>query len=250
MQEIGNNPYISINKIKMDSVEVNNYITYNERIHSMPVYRTKYFSIEEAKEKGVEILRAFGLRVDDKRVINNGETLLMYSSDNEKNNIWIDYLGGSYLLTLSIFLNMDSDRIIGASEEEVRNAIPFEIPENSLFGELGNGIYQYKIKTYDNGDIKQIGAMRCILFNEGMGQIDDRVKELEYYKEFETYDIDEAIEQIYAGKWSYYKEISEISILSYKVDYCVDTKGFYQPNYVFLCKIDGEESEIWIPAIK
>ena len=30
--------------------------------------------------------------------------------------------------------------------------------------------------------------------------------------------------------------------------YCIDSKGYYQPDYQFECVINGEESEIMIPA--
>ena len=49
---------------------------------------------------------------------------------------------------------------------------------------------------------------------------------------------------------AYYKDISEMTIESYRIDYSLDSKGFYQPDYVFSCILDGVQEEIHIPAIK
>ena len=46
------------------------------------------------------------------------------------------------------------------------------------------------------------------------------------------------------------KNLDKIEIIDFKLSYSLDTKGFYQPIYNFDVKLDGEKSQIHIPAIK
>ena len=48
----------------------------------------------------------------------------------------------------------------------------------------------------------------------------------------------------------YMTSLHKIEIIDFKLSYSLDTKGFYQPIYNFDVKLDGEKSQIHIPAIK
>ena len=255
VKELGNNSFVAVKKYNMDRVAVNNNIIPGECVHSMPIYKAKVLSVKEAEAKGREVMNSFGLNVDESRTIVYDETLIMYSAGDGGNSIWIDYLGGKYTLTFpGVFFTEDgkeSRPLIGASEEEVRNAVPFMIPADAFFTEQENGMYEFTVGLHESGEDIQSGTLRCNLYHDvGVGRIENRILDLNRYKDFETYDINEALEQIYAGRWSYYKDISEMTIESYRIDYSLDSKGFYQPDYVFSCILDGVQEEIHIPAIK
>ena len=77
------------------------------------------------------------------------------------------------------------------------------------------------------------------------------------YKPYKEYDIltsKEAYNKILNGELKIYdefaKNLDKIEIIDFKLSYSLDTKGFYQPIYNFDVKLDGEKSQIHIPAIK
>ncbi len=60
----------------------------------------------------------------------------------------------------------------------------------------------------------------------------------------------EAYRELLKGKFQYSKNrIEAIEINEVKIQYYLDSKGYYQPVYLFNCTVDGVESNIIIPAI-
>ena len=48
----------------------------------------------------------------------------------------------------------------------------------------------------------------------------------------------------------YSNEELDVKVKNVGVDYFTDTKGYYQPVYVFNVDMNGEETQIDIPALK
>lgn len=52
------------------------------------------------------------------------------------------------------------------------------------------------------------------------------------------------------GGYFAYRNPSQVTVVSCELQYRVDTKGFYQPVYVFSLTADGEEfGEFLVPAL-
>ena len=61
----------------------------------------------------------------------------------------------------------------------------------------------------------------------------------------------DAYDMIKEGKFNYYSnEELDVKVKNVGVDYFTDTKGYYQPVYVFNVDMNGEETQIDIPALK
>ena len=79
------------------------------------------------------------------------------------------------------------------------------------------------------------------------------LKKCKFYKFFQGISEREAYEQICSGKFFYpYGREEELSVLvkDCKTVYERDSKGYYQPVYLFSCEINGEESEIKNPILQ
>ena len=128
----------------------------------------------------------------------------------------------------------------------------FEIPKEAVFKELKSGNYQFEIAMSETAEGIINGAFGCSYYGEkGIGDISNALITCTPYKAYPAISEKEAYDKIANGEFQYYGNGRlEIQIESCSLVYCLDSKGYYQPNYQFGCQINGEESEIIIPAIK
>lgn len=96
------------------------------------------------------------------------------------------------------------------------------------------------------------GAIECQYYGKyGIGQLTNQVLSASFYKEFDAISEQEAYQKLVDGEFQYLgHENLTIQIESCSIVYCIDSKGYYQPNYRFQCIINGKEDEIIIPALK
>ena len=173
---------------------------------------------------------------------------------------WIDYQGGTLGFTNFGVLYPDdhvtSEPITGADEIEIRyalSAMGFEVPKEAAFSELAAGVYQFDaaMTDTDNGIVN--GFLKCKYFGEknGIGEISNQLITCTPYKTYAAISEQEAYEKIVNGEFAFKGNGDiEIQVMSCSLTYTLDSKGYYQPNYEFKCTINGEASEIIIPAIK
>ena len=63
--------------------------------------------------------------------------------------------------------------------------------------------------------------------------------------------VKKAYDEFLDGKFKIYnRNIQHIEIEQVEMDYELDSKGYYQPVYVFSSVIDGESAKLLIPAVK
>ncbi len=76
--------------------------------------------------------------------------------------------------------------------------------------------------------------------------------ECEPYKEFALISEQEAYEKICAGKFvcGEVNLDSVIEVGTVSMEYLTDSKGYYQPVWVFEAVVDGNDAEICIKALK
>lgn len=72
------------------------------------------------------------------------------------------------------------------------------------------------------------------------------------YGEYNIISQKEAYDRLKSGKFNSYElyNINSIIVRSVKLQYKMDSKGFYQPVYQFECTIDGQGRPIFIPALE
>ena len=216
-------------------------------------------TVDSAREKVEQIFEALNTAADMSRTDVYDETIVMYSTGG-RHSLWIDYQGGTLRFTNFGVLYPDNhvtpEPVTGADEIEIRNALyamGFDMPKEAAFRELADGIYQFDVamKDTENGIVN--GFLKCKYFGEknGIGEISDSLITCTPYKKYEAISEQEAYERIVRGEFAYEGDAYlEIQVASCSLTYALDSKGYYQPNYEFKCTINGEESEIIIPAIK
>ena len=259
-QELGNNPYRYIEAYNSNMISVTGMNKFSPEAKELNVYETKILTVEDAKKKGEAIFETLGTKIDETLVKIYDETIVLFSlrSDLGVYNLWIDYKGGTFDLTCFdvIFPSDDtiSEPVTGAAEETIRSALKemgFEIPKEALFKELEAGRYQFEIAMLETEDSIVNGTLVCSYYGEnGIGEISNSLITCTPYKAYQAISEQEAYDKIVNGEFVYMgnKQL-EIQVESCSLVYCIDSKGYYQPNYQFECAINGEESEIMIPAL-
>jgi glycopeptide antibiotics resistance protein len=217
-QELGNNPYHYIEAYDNLGIYVNTECEFRTEAENLNVYETVTLTVEEAKAKG------------------EPSSLTCFD---------VLYPQG----------NLTAEKVSGADEGTIRKAlgaIGFEIPEEAVFRELESGDYQFEISMLETDEGVLNGTFACSYYGElGIGRGTNNLIACTPYKEYPVISEQEAYEKILQGefKWSGSGQM-EIQVESCSVEYCLDSKGFYQPNYQFACVINGEEGVIVIPAIQ
>lgn len=175
----------------------------------------------------------------------------------------VSYLDGSYRYSVgnpSLEMNVWDLEDAEVDEETLRAMLaPYNIflPDTTEFHYDGNGRHIFTVDMVPTRDGVIDGTLQCRC-KEGMvlTEIENNLLSLKYYKEEAIITQTEGYERLCSGKFGegaffeYYKP-DQVIVRSCKLDYRVDTKGFYQPVYVFEISLNDEDfEEIVVPAMK
>lgn len=140
--------------------------------------------------------------------------------------------------------------------EELLSDYDITIPESATFTYEGDGWHRFDVPMERDGEKTLGGTLRGRYSSEGfIYVIHNNLVSYEYCAEEQIISEAEAFEQMEKG--NFYGEVFEmlepkkVTVLSCELEYQVDTKGFYQPVYMFKVSYDGVEDEmkIMIPAL-
>ena len=144
-----------------------------------------------------------------------------------------------------------------ADEETIRNVLKqygLDVPEGCTFANEDDGYYKFTADQIKQGNAMYDGTIEGRYYDNGkLGGIWNRMTVSSYYKDFSVISEQEAYEQITEGKfymWLENADSYEIEVGKEMLSYEKDSKGFYQPMYLFSATVNGTKSEIAIPAIK
>lgn len=96
--------------------------------------------------------------------------------------------------------------------------------------------------------------LTCKITSEGVvsGYRNNLIR-YEEYKEYEIISEQQAFQQLKEGKVNFrylIDDVENIFVKNIRLGYSLDTKGYYQPVYIFQTRLNDEEAEIAIPALK
>jgi len=259
-KELGNIPNTYI--LKQKNIEVTGKIEFLKETEKAIVYKTVVITPEKTMEIAEDIFGKLGCKIDETRTDIYENTALYYSlGDGQANNqysIWVEYDGGLFRLT-NYDKSFGSDVCTkeNATEKEVRNAleqIGVKMPEGVIFEKEQDGEYTFRANKVQEGNKMYDGYISCTYFEDGtLGNINCRLLTLDEYDTVEIISEAKAYEQIVEGKFSYYRasdDVLKIVITNVTLGYELDTKGFYQPVYIFDGTVNEFETQIIIPAIE
>lgn len=257
MQPYGNLACAPSYRINMRKIDVSGKTEWGEEQSTVKVYETTVAKEEEMLDLAQEIFAKFGTDVDEEQTDAYDEMALYYSADSNY-SVWIEYKGLAYDWTDYSIFDEDMDRVFHASEQEVRDLLEkldISVPKEAVFEETVEGQYRFLVsKLQESEDEMLDGVLSLYLYGKDtIGQLNNRIVRYTVCGEEEIISEEEAYQKLLDGKfrYSYQQETPKtLEVKSVSLVYQLDTKGFYQPVYEFDCRIDGEETSIWIPALK
>ena len=104
--------------------------------------------------------------------------------------------------------------------------------------------YLFVFDKYENGNVMLDGTIVAeYCDNEVFANIRSSVVTCKAYKEFEIISEREAYELFCAGKFDHRVDVPlNVVIKDCEIEYMVDSKGYYQPVYMFSCEINGNNT--------
>ncbi|MDE6385440.1 MAG: VanZ family protein [Eubacterium sp.] len=246
-QELGN---LSSNYIYRETdITVSTESDFSEEEISETVYSARVYSHDEAKQLAQELLDKCSIAMDEDRTIYYENTAYFYGINGPI--ITIVYNGGAFDYHAFSGDELKADAGRGEIEKSLK-ALGIDVPEEAKFSNEEEGSYKFSVnKLLVDGCLYDGTIELTYTVNSSIETMYNNMIKYQPYKEFELISEREAYDKLLNGEFvCYYQGEKDIKVLDAELDYQLDTKGYYQPVYRFGAIINGDETEIIIPALK
>lgn len=255
-QELGNLAFEYNYKVNMKNVNVECKIDLPEKSENKTIYYTKVLTEAETRKIADTLFEKLGTEVSEDDIDLYDNTAIYYSKDRIYNT-WIKYRGGTYSFTDFSQFNKKGEEKEDATKEEILealNKLGVEIPENAEF-KKDTKSYIFNVNMYIEENNLIDGTISCTYYKDGtIKNMQNNLLKYEKVSEKEIISPKDAYNQILEGKFRHvkygYEKINSITVENFELKYVLDTKGYYVPAYVFKGKLNNEDTEIYIKAIK
>lgn len=256
-QEFGNLREHYIHKADLSATDLQLQTELSSDTQTVPVYQMTIANEAETHALAQALFAKLGTQIDESETDLYDETAI-YWSQGRNHNVWIDYAGCRMHFTDFTAYDSGTQQTgkSGCSKEELQTAfgqLGIQIPDSADFQDLGDGKYLFDADLREPDRLCQ-GSLSCTCDADGrICSFDNSILTYQKYRNCEILSEQEAYDQLKNGKFrtDYLKtDLISITINSVSLSYTADSKGFYQPIYIFSGMLNGETAEIGIPALK
>ena len=254
MQEYGNLPEAAAYSVNLDHLEWKLECDVSDSPVNVPVYRTQTMSKDDCDAFAEEIAAMTGDKVD---VVSYYQEMAYYNFF--RGTAMVYYHDGSY----EFWINNASFEVGDKPDRErVGEALAkysIVIPEAAEFAIEEDNCYSFTCDQYIDGAVMADGKLRVRHEDDDYShlEIENHLVWYTHYKDVPVITPEEAFQELKNGSFAYADALKRyakdsVTVVSCTLDYEIDTKGFYQPVYIFEILIP----EIWnteramIPAMK
>ena len=220
---------------------------------SVPVYRTNTMSKADCDAIANEMAALTGQDVD---MVSYYQEMAYYNLT--QGIMMVYYHDGSYEFGGYDHSTTEWEEVDRETVENALEMYPIAIPEAAQFAYEGDGWYNFTCERHIDGAVMLDGTLRVRY------GIDDTIRRIEnhlvwytHYKDTEVISKKDAYEELRSGAFRYAEALKHhasdsVTVISCTLDYEIDTKGFYQPVYIFeiLIPETGNTCVAMIPAMK
>ncbi len=225
---------------------------------NVPVFRTTPYSKERAEAFGHEFFDKIGVELED---IYYYDKETYFANHGTGDFLYYYHDDGSYEYKASRRSTNWSTQWASTDESNLREILygyGIKIPENAQFSEDENGWYSFDVDRLIEDNSMIDGQLRCRLGADGkVSEIENGIVEFEFYKNEDIISQSEACDLLmngyFTGNYAFeHYEPERVEVRSCQLDYVTDSKGFYQPVYVFnIASTDTVyEATVMVPAFK
>ena len=252
-KELGNLSIINSYNIDMSTIDVSSNIDFNDKSNKAYVYKASVGDKEEATKIASEIFSKVNTKIDESQNDEYDDTIVFKSQDGNY-SLWVNYTGNT---TWFIYHKefKGKENLSYKDVQALLSKFDIDLPKEASFEDNGVGRYSISLDMVKFKDVYLDGQLNCkIGEDDKVYGFSNNIISYKPYKEYDILTSKEAYNKILNGEFKIYdefaKNLDKIEIIDFKLSYSLDTKGFYQPIYNFDVKLDGEKSQIHIPAIK
>lgn len=249
----GNLAITAIKAIDMKHVHVTTTQTFSEEQPVGTMYSAPQLTAKEARQYADKLFAyAAGIQPDELEVIAyQREAYYTYQGD-PAYSIAMNYVDSTY--TLNDFSNLEVKRA-DTNEATLRSKVKqlhIHIPKKAQFKRLNEGTYEWQVYQIETDDTLVDGKLKVVYYaDETIKDVDNHIVTYKKVADVLLKSEQQAYEQLCDGEFQ--TDVTpqrSIQIDHVKQSYTLDSKGFYQPVYVFTGKVDGEQTKITIPAVQ
>jgi len=256
-QELGNLEFENNYKINMKNINIENTLEFSSKKQNKLIYQKAALTKEQTRELAESIFAKLGEEIDESRTDYYEQTAIYYTKNY---SIWVEYKDGTYLYTDFTKFSNDIKEKQEATQEEIEKALEkleIEIPETAEFEERQEGCHGYMVRVDMDVEEDSIinGKLSCTYYEDGtIKELQNNIVKYDKVKEMEIKSEEEAYNEILEGKFrysdKYIGKIENLEMKDIKLEYALDTKGYYVPIYTFKVVINGQQQTISIKAVK
>lgn len=257
-KEFGNLSVQYIRKLDLSRTEIRLQTELSQDAPELAVYKGPVVDAAEAERLAQEFFGRIGAQVDKSRTDIYDE-LAVFFDDGGNYCVWVGLCPAGGTLSFTDFSQSFSEYegLADASEADLRAALAefgVQVPETAAFSGQENGNYVFAMgdpDAYGQEKTVYLGSLSCTWKeNRKISSFYNAIIACEKYRGCKALSEQEAYGRLCDGKFQYYGDAPDVlEISGVSITYRPDSKGFYQPVYVFEGMADGEKTEICIPAI-
>lgn len=219
----------------------------------LTVYTSEILTEKEAYKRAEDIFKRFDGAMNCQYAgYYDDEAWIRSKVGDETNEIKIQYAGGTFEYSI---MSRYSEKGYAYTESEVRDILSqygYTICKDAVFSAKDDMRLCFEVdRCEENGNVVDGRLEVKLSRDKRILWLKDSLLTLTPYKEYDAISVAEAYRRLKEGKFKRYgTDYLDIEVLSCKISYSVDFKGFYQPNYRFDVNINGKEAWIMIPALE
>lgn len=251
-KEFGNLVIVPTVRANMDDANVSTTIIFNDEHPLATVYKAPSLTKYEAQQKAYKIFQKINVDTSLIEIIDyQNEANYRYYGE-PSYFIWLHFLDGSYEITDFSSFDVELEDTDEKSLTFFLKGMGITIPETSQFERTDVGRYEWNIHQFETDNQLIDGTLKVAYYKDKtIKSVVNNIIEYEKVKEIKLKSEQQAYNELLDGNFNVYdKNIKEMQIQQVKLAYELDSKGFYQPIYVFSGTINGEKSFVYIPGIE
>lgn len=250
-QEYGNLPVNYTYKVDLSNaaITVADTVSFDDEASVVPVFVPKKYSKQDAEIFASNLLDQMGI-TGDTRYSYYEDSVVCYRGNH---NVTVSLTDQSYEYHFISNKSVTWGNMGAQAVKERLAKYNIEIPDNAIYSHPSDGSYQWTIERSSDSVGKVSGTLSCITTTDGeIFSIVNQMVEQSLYKNVSIISESDAYKRLLDGYFQidHNYDIRSMTIGSVSLTYSSDTKGFYQPVYLFHCKINGENRDLVIPALK
>lgn len=222
---------------------------------TVAAYKTQTYSTAQCDAFAKQMVENIGLTVD----LTTYYQEYAYYNLRPGGILMVYYHDGSYEFMSAA--HWDQTNWTEADRPSIEKALadyPVDIPAAAEFYYEGDGWHNFTVCRYMDGALMYDGTLRARYADQGnVEEVENYLSAYTFYEEVPIISPQQAFDRLKAGRFhddGYFEYVkpSEITVTECVLDYQVDTKGFYQPVYIFSMEAtDGSyDYSVMIPAMK